>query len=190
MLMCKARTAPAVGSLFAMGLVAVGCDYGKCQTVRGYGGNRAIGGTVTYGSPPRTLKIDQGAPEESGVKCMQGPSSCSAFSISILPGGVPLKAEIDLQPFHNGETVALPSPDVSVAAWLDDIDAGLPYDAGASDEPLTLVSGTVTVTVTLNNFDAVFDMVFSRANGEAVTVRNGRIAALNASWSTSQICTD
>ena len=45
---------------------------------------------------------------------------------------------------------------------------------------LPLISGSVTVTVTLNNFDGYFDMTFTRPNGGSVVIQMPRVALLAA----------
>jgi hypothetical protein len=77
--------------------------------------------------------------------------------------------------FKNGQVIALPSPDITVVASLND--SYLPYDAGLGKEDLTLVSGTVSVTISLNNFDANFELTFTRPNGtgSAIDRPDGRL---------------
>ncbi|MGO9665495.1 MAG: hypothetical protein ACLP66_19560 [Polyangia bacterium] len=76
---------------------------------------------------------------------------------------------------------------MTVTASLDDSAAGIPYDGGWN-ENLTLLSGSLNVTVTLNNFDGYFDMTFARPNGGSVVIQNARVAMLNATWTENTIC--
>ena len=101
-------------------------------------------------------------------------------------GCASLILNVTVATFQNGQVVALPSPDATVAASLD----GFPYacDASVGKEELTLVSGTVSVTISLNNFDAHFDLVFTRPNGGSVVIQNGRAALLNAQWTNVTSC--
>jgi hypothetical protein len=122
---------------------------------------------------------------------MQAPDACTGPSFGCADnfGSVGFEAlllNLTFVRFENGQTVALPSPDVTVVASLTD--AYLPYDAGSGSEPLTLVSGTVTVDISLNNFDAHYDLVFTRSDGTTVTIQDGRAALLNASWQDITYC--
>jgi hypothetical protein len=160
--------------------------------VNNYSGEGIAQGTVTYGQPQIAKTVSEGSPDLAAAACMRAPDTCASFAFVVTPTGgslgSPLDAKVTIAGFQNGQRILLPSTDISVVAGLDDILAGFPHDAGVREELLTLVSGTVTVTITLNNFDAVFEMDFSRANGEPVTLTNGRIASMNASWTTSQFC--
>ena len=168
------------------GFLLAGCFPNKCRTQPLYEGNQLGAGTITYGEPPISRDICAG-PAKSGVSCMQAPDACTSPSFGS-EGCTALILDVAMVRFQNGQVVALPSPDVTVAASLDDLYAHLPYDAGYGKEELTLVSGTVSVTISLNNFDAHFDLVFTRPNGDSVVIQNGRAALLNAQWTNVTSC--
>jgi hypothetical protein len=170
------------------GLLLAGCFPNKCRTQPLYEGNPVSEGTITYGEPPISRDICAG-PAKAGVSCMQAPDACTSPSFGS-EGCTALILDVAMVRFQNGQVVALPSPDVTVAASLDDLYAHLPYDAGYGKEELTLVSGTVSVTISLNNFDAHFDMVFTRPNGDSVVIQNGRAALLRALWTNVTSCED
>ena len=136
------------------------CNNGPdCNTGKAYDGSvPPAEGTVTYGQPPISQPFG-GSPGPSAYPCMQAPEACASVSFGSDSGELPV--EITVAPLRNGQVIALPSPNVRVTASLNDAYAGIPYDGGAAREVLTLVSGTITVTVSLNNFDARFDMTFT-----------------------------
>jgi len=121
---------------------------------------------------------------------MQAPDACVNPSFGSNPNWVrectALVLNVTFGSFQNGQVVLLPSPEVGVTFSLDD--SYLFPDAGVGKEELTLVSGTVSVTISLNNFDAHFDMVFTRPNGDSVVIQNGRAALLNAQWTNVTSC--
>jgi hypothetical protein len=169
------------------GLVIAGCQGNKCRTQNVYEGDPIEGGTVSYGVPPTTQTIDCAGPDQSGVSCMQTPDSCADFSFGWV-GCTAVTLDITVANFQNGQAVELPSPDVTVVASLNDLIAGFTPPPGTYEENLTLGSGSVTVTISLNNFDAHFDMVLVRASGDIVVVQNGRAALLDASWKNETFC--
>jgi hypothetical protein len=118
---------------------------------------------------------------------MQTPEVCTNPSFG-LGGCGPLTLQVTLTKFANGQVTSLPTPDVNVVATLDDLYAALPYDAGYGKEALTLVFGTISVAISLNNFDAHFDMTFTRPNGDSLVIQNGRAALLDAAWKTRTFC--
>ncbi len=169
-------------------IFCAGCNNGTdCHTGKLYYGSLPpVQGTVTYGQPPVSQPFG-GLPDASSYPCMQAPTTCSLVSFGAGSGAVTIA--VTVAPFHNGQVIALPSPDVTVTASLNDAYAGIiPYDGGAWQEALTLVSGTLTVTVSLNNFDAHFDMTFTRPNGGAVVIQNARAAMLNATSTETTTC--
>ena len=137
-------------------LVIAGCQGNKCRTQKVYQGDPVSAGTVTYGVPPISQTIVCAGPAQSGVSCMQTPDSCTSLAFES-EGCAALILEVTIIQFQNGQVVVLPSPDVTVGAFLDDLYVTLPYDAGYGREDLTLVSGAVSATVSLNNFDARFN---------------------------------
>jgi hypothetical protein len=172
-------------------LVVAGCGQNKCQTQHAYLGNSISSGTIAYGEPAVSTSLICGSVGESGQKCMQAPDTCTGPSFGCdnnwgYVGCASLGLSVTLVRFQNGQTIALPSPDVTVVASLD----GLSYtcDGGPGMETLTLVSGTVTVDISLNNFDAHYDLVFTRPDGTTVTIQDGRAALLNASWQDITSC--
>jgi hypothetical protein len=169
-------------------IFCAGCNNGEdCNTVKSYYGTRlASDGTVTYGQPPISQPFVGAVPDPSSYPCMQAPATCTSVSFGCKGGG-PINIDVTVAPFQNGQVVTLPSPDVTVTASLDDSAAGIPDDGG-SNEDLTLISGSLNVTVTLNNFDGYFNMTFARPNGDSVVIQNGRAALLNASWTETTIC--
>ena len=178
-------------SLLLGGFLLAGCFPNKCRTQRVYQGTSISTGTITYGEPPVSESIACASPGDSAQRCMQSPDTCTSPSFGCdrnygYAGFVALLLNVTSVAFQNDQLVALPSPDVTVAASLDD--AYLPYDAGVGKEELTLVSGTVSVTISLDNFDAHSDMVFTRPNGDSVVIQNGRAALLNAQWTNVTSC--
>jgi len=173
------------------GLLLAGCFPNKCRTERLYQGTSLSEGTIVYGQPPTSHVLTCASVGRPGQKCMQAPDGCIGPSFGCDRdwgdvGCASLSLNVTVAALQNGQVVALPSPDVAVAASLD----GLPYtcDAGVGKEELTLVSGTVSVTISLNNFDAHFDMVFTRPNGDSVVIQNGRAALLRALWANVTSC--
>jgi hypothetical protein len=164
-----------------------GCSSGKdCQTYKTYEGSvPPAQGTLTYGTPAVTIPFGFG-PGTDVYACMQAPSSCTSVSFGLNNG--PLPIQVNVSTLENGKTVALPSPNVAVSAQLNDALLGLSHDSGVYQESLTLITGSITVTVSLNNFDSRFDMTFSSANGSGVLIQNGRAAMLDATWSQQTVC--
>jgi len=175
-------------SVTMMTVFCAGCNNGPdCNTGKSYGGTRpGSDGTVTYGQPPISQPFVGAVPDPSSYPCMQAPATCTSVSFGCKGGG-PINIDVTVAPFQNGQVVTLPSPDVTVTASLDDSAAGIPYDGGWN-ENLTLLSGSLNVTVTLNNFDGYFDMTFARPNGGSVVIQNARVAMLNATWTENTIC--
>ena len=176
-----------------VGLVVAGCYGDKCQTQRVYQGTWISTGTITLGEPPLSGTIGCAKPGDSAEKCMQAPDACTSpsFGCDRNYGYVGFEAfllNLSYVTFKNGQVIALPSPDITVVASLND--SYLPYDAGLGKEDLTLVSGTVSVTISLNNFDANFELTFTRPNGSSVTIENGRAALLDAQWTNVTSCED
>ena len=163
-----------------------GCVGKDCNTGKSYDGYVPPSqGTLTYGQPPVSQPFGGGA-GASVFPCMQAPDTCTTLSFGWDGGPLPLK--VTIAPLRNGQVITLPSPDVTVIASLDKRYADLPHDAGSYWEDLTLVTGSLSVTVTLNNFDAHFDMRFTRPDGETVVIQNARAALLNATWTESTTC--
>ena len=178
------------GIVRSMAIVALFCTDcsrgGDCQKWEYYSGAAGPGdGTLTYGQPPISKPYSAG-PDPSAYPCMQAPDTCTSVSFGISYGPLPL--DVTVTPFVNGQVITLPSPDVTVTAYLDESSAGLPYDGGVWKLGLALVSGSLSVTVTLNNFDAHFDMTFTRPDGETVVIQNARAALLNASLKETRAC--
>jgi hypothetical protein len=179
-------------ALLIVSLVA-GCGQDKCQTQHLYQGTSISTGSITYGEPAVSGNITCGIVGEPGEKCMQAPEACAVLSFGCYNNGgfndigcASLTLMVTLAGVQNGQVVALPSPNVTVVASLD----GLSYscDGGIGKEDLTLVSGTVTVDISLNNFDAHYDMTFTRPDGSSVVIQGGRVAMLDASWKDITSC--
>jgi hypothetical protein len=47
---------------------------------------------------------------------------------------------------------------------------------------LTLQSGTVSVNISLNNFDAQYDLTLTQPDGTSAITLGGEVAMLNATW--------
>ena len=164
------------------------CTSGNdCEKVKSYNGTTSqTQGTLTYGQPPVT-KPFSGQANPTPDACMQTPDTCGSLSFGC--GGYgPLHMTVTANPFKNGQVITLPSPWVSISAYFDDGFVGLPYDGGAELETLTLVSGSITITISLNNFQAQFDMTFTKPNGDPVVIQNGQVALLNATLETNTVC--
>jgi hypothetical protein len=176
-----------LGSLMVVAALFGGCSYGKdCETNKTYEGSfPPAQGTLTYGTPAVSIPFGFG-PGSDVYACMQAPSTCASVSFGVEGGPLPIQVKVSA--LENGKTVALPSPNVVVSAQLNDVFLGLYYDGGVYQESLTLIAGSITVTVSLNNFDSRFDMTFTSANGSEVLIDNGRAAVLNAIWSQQTSC--
>jgi hypothetical protein len=178
------------GLLVVAVFVVAGCYGNKCTTQRLYEGTPISSGTITYGTPPVSETFDCAGPDDSTKKCMQTPDACASLSFGSQPNWAENCAEFTLGVtvvgLQNGQVVTLPSPSVTVMFALND--SHLPYDAGSAKETLTLVSGTVGVTISPNNFDADFNLTFTRPNGGSVVIQNGRTALLDAKWENDTFC--
>ena len=170
-----------------MTIFCTDCSYGKdCNTGKSYGGSLPpVEGTVTYGQPPVSQPFGA-VPDPSSYPCMQAPATCTSVSFGCRGGAVNL--DVTIARFQTGQIVTLPSPDVTVTASFDERYAGVPYDGGAYLEDLTLISGSLNVTVTLNNFDGYFNMTFARPNGGSLVIQNARVALLDAKWTENTTC--
>jgi hypothetical protein len=127
-------------------------------------------------------------PSDSAKSCMQAPDTCKSLSFVSSANGLcsAVVLEVRIGSFQSGASISLPSANVSVTAGL--LDRYLPYDAGAEEETLTLIGGNVVVALSLNNFDVHFDLVFTRPNGDQVTIEDGRAALLDAQWKDDTFC--
>jgi hypothetical protein len=168
-------------------LVAFGCGQGKCKTQHVYQGDSTSTGTITYGEASLSNSFSCGKVGDSGQKCMQAPGACTTASFGCYNDGsfnevgcASLAFTVALARFQNGQVIVLPSPDVAVVASLD----GLPYpcDSGIGIESLTLQSGTVSVNISLNNFDAQYDLTLTQPDGTSAITLGGEVAMLNATW--------
>lgn len=168
-------------------LCGIACTSGQdCQTVTAYVGYTSPNvGTVTYGQPSITKPFGSLA-NPAPTACMQAPGTCGSASFGAWGG--PVYVAVSATPLRDGQAVALPSPEVSISAYLDDGFAGLPYDGGANRETLTLISGSISIMISLNNFEAQFDMTFARPGGDPVVIQNGHASMLNADMETSTNC--
>jgi len=189
--MDKKRWRSNLWALLLGGFLIAGCGQDKCQTQRYYHGTQISAGTITYGEPPVSNSIICGSVGESGQKCMQAPDTCASPSFGCdnnwgFVGCASLNLNVTVAGDQNGQTIALPSPEVVVVAALD----GLSYtcDGGPGMENLALVSGTVSVKVSLNNFDAHYNMVFTAPDGGPVTIQDGEVGLQNANWKTETDC--
>jgi hypothetical protein len=173
--------------LFPLGLALVGCQ-NRCKTERLYLGDQISTGTITYGTTGPSDTFGCVDPSSQTKSCIQAPDTCASVSfISRASSGcTALDLEVRLDSFHSGRVIPLPSADVTVNAVLHDAD--LSSDAGVEKEPLALVEGNVSVTVSLNNFDARFNLTLARPNGDLVTIKDGRAALLNARWMDERFC--
>jgi len=180
--------------LVGAGALCGGCNWGKdCTTGHAYQGTPVTEGTVTYwdhyGGSPVTVSLVASEPDLSGLACMQAPATCSSLAFFAYGDPYTLQGALDLlvrlSSFQNAQPVALPSSDVVVMASLEGL---FPNDGGVGPETLTLTSGTVTVTLSPDNFDARFDMTFIGSSGDTVVVQNGRAESLNGRTYAFQNC--
>jgi len=169
--------------LVLLSTVLAGCQTNKCQTPNIYTGTGVNSGTIAYGnSGTHEAFTCGGLGDLPHVECMQNPDSCTAISFGSIVNHTctALELEVEINPFQNGALIQLPANNVTVKALLYDM--YLPFDAGTALEPLTLVTGTVTVSISLNNLDAHFNLSLARPNGDLVTITDGRVALLDGYW--------
>ena len=169
--------------------LCTGCDFekGDCTTLQGYGGGTEVNeGSVTvtithpYPSDPATTSLG-GFVTGDSYACMQSPATCSTLYFEAFGDQNLFFMQARYLARDIGQVVALPSQDVVFPeAFLD--------DGEGNEEPLTLLFGTLTDKLSLNNFDVHFDLMFTGANGAVVAIQNGRVANLNGHTISYESC--
>jgi hypothetical protein len=181
-----------LGLLALLGFCGACSGWGKdCHESTVYETDRQGSGTLVYGDPPISVPYG-GELGWSVLPCMQAGVACTKVTMGAgaadYPGGGPFRMEVSIVNLRNGGTVALPSSDVAVKAFVDRLYSNEPGDGGARTEYLTVISGLIRVTVWQDNLEADYSMVFSRPSGGQVELRDVHAAELNGKYKKEEIC--